>query len=392
MKARPILFKPEMILAWLREIEKPGTGKRQTRRVVKGDIRDEWSIYATLNGQPLIGCRAVLGQCPYGKPGDLLWARETWAEDVAGIHFRATEPDFPAPELGGWRPSIYMPRWASRITIQLTEVRVERLQDISEEDAKAEGCAPSWLDEDDNDTVHASALPTYRRGYARLWREINGPGSWDANPWVWVLTGKPHLVNVDEFIRMESKLLTQATDRAEKAEADLARLTGELEQVKADRDLHKGMRQLGWSSFDCPVCETHMAGNMPPEAKATSERLDRLTEEKEWLLSHCRAIGMVKPSLSGVWGHDIALFTVELKDRAEKAEKENAALRKDAERWECIEKLLERGGTVILSGDGEPNEWFCGSGENLESFMKMCPAAEFPAHAVAAIAAIKEKS
>lgn len=89
-----------------------------------------------------------------------------------------------------WRPSIHMPRWASRITLEITGVWVERLQDISEAHAEAEGCSPSWLDADDNETVRANLMPTYRQGFARLWHEINDAGSWDANPWVWVIEFK----------------------------------------------------------------------------------------------------------------------------------------------------------------------------------------------------------
>lgn len=140
---------------------------------------------------------------PRYQPGDGLWGREThalenltdgerivWQADRAA-RWRNSDEIFwlesnyqPAE----WRPSIHMFRWASRINLEITAVRVERLQDISEEDAKAEGCAPAWLDADDNETVHANQSPTYRRGFARLWRDINGIGSWALNPWVWCIS------------------------------------------------------------------------------------------------------------------------------------------------------------------------------------------------------------
>lgn len=139
--------------------------------------------------------------CPYGQPGDRLWVRETFAhiyrnntqpeerrdEDVA---YKADHQGLDEYAYGTWKPSIHMPRWASRISLELTDVRIERLQDISEADAQAEGCAPAWLDANDNETVHVRAQPTYRQGFARLWRDINGPGSWEPNPWVWVVTFK----------------------------------------------------------------------------------------------------------------------------------------------------------------------------------------------------------
>ena len=99
-----------------------------------------------------------------------------------GPYYRATEF---APDTLRWYPSIYMPRWASRITLEIISVRVERLQDISEPDAMAEGvCAGDW--EYDNGEGTESA----RESYQRLWESINGPGSWDANPWVWVIEFK----------------------------------------------------------------------------------------------------------------------------------------------------------------------------------------------------------
>lgn len=136
-------------------------------------------------------------RCPYGKPGDRLWVRETWKthstfdhlppRDVpeSNLFYAADEPRY-SPSGSRWRPSIHMPRWASRITLEVTGVRVERLQDLREEDAIAEGV--------DSDLCRASiGKAPLKQGYlpicafSYLWDQINGAGSWDANPWVWVV-------------------------------------------------------------------------------------------------------------------------------------------------------------------------------------------------------------
>lgn len=210
-RERPILFSAPMVRAIL-----AGT-KTQTRREVKLPHMNPLGCWEVLpwggpNGgrtrdgktvpfQNVIG-HSRTGEmfgCPYGEPGDLVYARETWAAphaydhlpprlipQDARIHYAATE------DRGGllWRPSIHMPRWASRITLEITGVRVERLQEISEADAGAEGAEPYRL------PVHpAREGLRYVDGYHVLWEQINGPGSWDANPWVWVL----------EFRRLERK-------------------------------------------------------------------------------------------------------------------------------------------------------------------------------------------
>lgn len=127
--------------------------------------------------------------CRFGMIGDQLWVRETWqavkpwdigyvlcnpAHMDAEIHYRATA-DKCVPELP-WRPSIFMPRFASRITLEITGVRVERLHEISENDACWEGIDTSANDCD------------YVKTYRQLWESINGPGSWDKNPLVWVIS------------------------------------------------------------------------------------------------------------------------------------------------------------------------------------------------------------
>jgi len=147
-----------------------------------------------------------LGRCPYGRPGDLLWVRERFFPDETGgppyyaADYLGTESGTPCEpgEPWRWKPSIHMPRWASRLTLEVTGVRVERLQDISEADALAEGVellGDGWwlMDSPYHDVVeHGTPDPShkYRYHFAALWDSINGkrPGcSWADNPWVWVV-------------------------------------------------------------------------------------------------------------------------------------------------------------------------------------------------------------
>lgn len=103
-----------------------------------------------------------------------------------------------------WRPSIHMPRWASRLTLELTEVRVERLQAISEVNARAEGChhnGPCDHARRSCEEIGCFGPNSYRGVYADLWNSIDGPGSWEANPWVWVLSFRVHQQNVDAFLK-----------------------------------------------------------------------------------------------------------------------------------------------------------------------------------------------
>lgn len=164
-KERPILFSAPMVRAIL------AGSKTQTRRVVKThELMHEFC-------------------CPYGVPGERLWVRETfWARKgifpnaVPGYHdlvFYRADPD-PAPNLDRpltWKPSIFMPRWASRLTLEITEVRLERLMSITHADAIAEG-------------ITGEQSP--RAGYAALWDTINAKRGfdWASNPWVWALTFK----------------------------------------------------------------------------------------------------------------------------------------------------------------------------------------------------------
>jgi hypothetical protein len=175
MKERGILFSAPMVRALL------AGSKTQTRRICK--VRD-------VNGAPLTSymgdaLAALIRQhCLYGQPGDRLWVRETWQRDPLNdgkFLYRATQRC--ETVFDKWIPSIHMFRYASRITLEVTGVRVERLRDISETDAKAEGTTPSIVGDD---LEHLK----YRAGYQTLWESINGAGSWAANPWVWVVEFK----------------------------------------------------------------------------------------------------------------------------------------------------------------------------------------------------------
>lgn len=173
IKERPILFSAPMVRAILEG------RKTQTRRIIKS--RKNNSIFMGGWTDSFIldeGNREwTLSECPYGQPGDHLWVRESWQKFGKEYAYAATDGDI-YPETK-WRPSIHMPRAASRLTLEITDIRAERLHDITEADAIAEGCESggNW-----------DSAPTVQ--YSNLWETINGPGSWEANPWVWVITFK----------------------------------------------------------------------------------------------------------------------------------------------------------------------------------------------------------
>jgi hypothetical protein len=189
MKERPILFSGPMVRAIL-----DGT-KTQTRRIIKSAKHPfgHWLIPDEIVKEFLGRTCAI--RCPYGIPGDRIWVRETWAPerdgtgcpDDTGILYRATDPGWDNEETGlRWRPSIHMPRAASRILLEITDVRVERLQNITPEDCRAEGHpAEPWRS--DNQEVHDDAACDW---FSDLWIEINGLDSWNSNPWVWVVSFK----------------------------------------------------------------------------------------------------------------------------------------------------------------------------------------------------------
>lgn len=212
MKERPILFNAEMVRAVLDE------RKTQTRRIMKpqpdachDDRRGHrWPsrahrgmLHLEIEMQDYDGPWSGLcaDACPYGQLGDKLWVRETWRTYLsldgckpsniavgAGIQYEALGTNLPG-DLGNYllgmgkiRQSIFMPRWASSILLEITNVRVARVRDISEDNAKAEGAAPSIVG-DDLDGLK------YRAGFQTLWDSINANRgySWEANPWVWVI-------------------------------------------------------------------------------------------------------------------------------------------------------------------------------------------------------------
>lgn len=172
--------------------------KTVTRRPVKVQPRSRADIGSYGKGQPFIRNPDVTKrnpECPFGNPGDRLWVRETWARvgngDPGYLTYRATYPDCLPPDLENilasgdirWKPSIHMFRRDSRILLEITDVRVERLQDISRSDIRAEGleCPPELASDD--------VSPNYRDWYPAAWKELwnSTVGDWDANPWVWVV-------------------------------------------------------------------------------------------------------------------------------------------------------------------------------------------------------------
>ncbi len=178
IKERPILFSAPMVRAILEG------RKTQTRRVLKQKAID-W--LPTLS-HTFVASKESTGLCPYGYQGDRLWVRETfcWPEDYS-IPIYRTDGEEP-PSMECWKPSIFMPRAASRILLEITDVRVERLQDISEEDAKAEG-VESWAESDKIlERLLARSQPS--QIFKALWQSISGPESWNENPFVWVITFK----------------------------------------------------------------------------------------------------------------------------------------------------------------------------------------------------------
>jgi hypothetical protein len=231
IKERPILFSGEMVRAIL------DGRKSQTRRVVKptpswsamdpykyGGQKVDWQRMDWI--RPYVGISDCRGwftaglktsgngcwghfRCPYGKPGDRLWVRESWTiKNGGGIIYRADGVEgflraYPNEEkvnypLLRWKPSIHMHRQSSRITLEITNVRVERLRDISEVGAKAEGVP---IDDSPCDHIRhtcesISCLgPGYRSSFCDLWEKINGKKHpWESNPFVWVI----------EFRRLQS--------------------------------------------------------------------------------------------------------------------------------------------------------------------------------------------
>lgn len=221
MRAWPILMHERAVCGTL------DGHKTQTRRPVKFPLKCK-AHGASINSIHSGDEPEVLQYCPYGQPGDLLWVRETleaesygstgwndiwYSADSDGLDIEPP-PSWSPPwnsirthkELGGnipeggfdWFtatiPSIFMPRWASRLTLLVTDVRVERVQEISETDAQAEGA--DWMHEDHLGQTFGS----HRRGFEKLWKDIYGPGAWDRNDWVWVIEYRTIHANVDDVL------------------------------------------------------------------------------------------------------------------------------------------------------------------------------------------------
>lgn len=247
IKEIPLLFSTSMVQAILEG------RKTQTRRIINSKlqpVRDEVISGRRLvkpSGWPLMNVDEYTGRfTPYGKPGDVLWVRETWRPDLEGhdindyiekIRFAADGTSLPFKWVKDYndyrnRPGIHMNKEYARIWLQVESVRVERLQDISEEDAINEGIVkidygiitPSGsASVDGGKTFHPfkpqqvfgysenprspkdNSLQTARTAFGNLWQRINGPDSWAANPWVWCVkfkvlsvTGKPDLQTINK--------------------------------------------------------------------------------------------------------------------------------------------------------------------------------------------------
>lgn len=213
MKEYPILFSAPMVRAVL------DGRKTQTRRIMKKQPNidaqtGDWLFTFSDGSQQVSPIEhwvdlQIKLHCPYGQPGDHLWVRETFAPMRDGeVNTNAKPYRYKADwKEGGnvdgvtysskaiWKPSIFMPRAAARILLEVVDVRVERLQDISEADAVAEGVEISktgkyylnYVDQKNNFTQFIFNCDTAKESYQTLWKTINGPDSWEANPWVWVV-------------------------------------------------------------------------------------------------------------------------------------------------------------------------------------------------------------
>ncbi|MHA4844446.1 hypothetical protein ACX0G7_09790 [Flavitalea antarctica] len=232
MKFIPILFSTPMVQAIqagrksvTRRIMKPQPELRIFQGAVTGKKVKGWQITGTDKFWPTDDTpNTSFLKCPYGQPGDVLWVREThyayghwscvtdtetgkekWSfKDLTGdsLFNYAYENNPPARIIKGrygfgWykRPSLFMPKSACRIFLEVTEVRVERLQDISEEDAKAEGAERGILRDGPNTEkgefhLEYNNMSDHKDGFQFIWQMINGKESWNLNPWVWVVSFK----------------------------------------------------------------------------------------------------------------------------------------------------------------------------------------------------------
>jgi hypothetical protein len=236
MKEHPILFSAPMVRAILEG------RKTQTRRIVRlpkgaevdGHGENKTALFCSRSNQPT-GTSVV--RCPFGSAGDRLWVRETWGDadgyyqdhenevpfvtcyraDLSALSHTVPPKPVPAWDIKSWnwskqkwRPSIHMPRWASRLLLDVVSVRVERLQDITEEDAKAEGVESPDTEREEHDwsiceqcggtllyagfdanlgaifDCDCTRCDTHRKRFRNFWKRINGErADWESNPWVW---------------------------------------------------------------------------------------------------------------------------------------------------------------------------------------------------------------
>ncbi len=209
MKHIPILFSTDMVQAI---IDGRKTQTRRTKGLEKINERpDKWHyVHMVIEDKDYLSARfhdtsdLISIPCPYGKIGDVLWVRESFQKRTdraleLGFDRYYYKAGWEGCTDGGWKPSIHMPKTACRIWLQITDIRVERVQDISKEDAQAEGVEMGFC----YDTVLNKDLVTYKNyltgkhiwmgaqlSFRTLWESINGEQSWKANPWVWVISFK----------------------------------------------------------------------------------------------------------------------------------------------------------------------------------------------------------
>lgn len=252
MADKPILFSGPMVRAILEG------NKTQTRRVIKPQphvdemgnaIWGNWNLGQ--NHEPhikkILTIKKLRGiRCqPYGTPGSLLWVRETFAithqsqgheypevevedcdkipKDCGGAYWKPCyQADWKRAESYEdrgfkWRPSIHMPRWTNRLTLDVKDIRVERLQDISSSDCIAEGICRTgsivepnrWaqygaISKDQHDKVNVDIEfmgKSPKEAFELLWESINGAENWQANPWVWIISFTPHQCNIDDYLK-----------------------------------------------------------------------------------------------------------------------------------------------------------------------------------------------
>ena len=212
MKAIPMLFQTELVRALLEG------RKTATRRPAKTSYERGMTgpVIRGKNGEvSVLSFAPIAGLCPFGNVGDLIYVRETFAalghndyqqvnpNHISEIHeyrYKASEKESIANcedhEVRGykWVPSIHMPKHASRLTLKVTDVRIERVQDITEDQAKSEGIAPGFT----NEFGKCPVVPNYRDGFFRTWNNIYN--NWDQNPYVWVIEFEVIHKNVEQVI------------------------------------------------------------------------------------------------------------------------------------------------------------------------------------------------